>query len=84
MTLKESEKINNDILENAIEWANNRECLPLEPYDIIVLGEHYKIRIPQCFYHFICSENVNHVKTNGAEKTIFKTLDKIRKAILNN
>ncbi|MBN3375733.1 hypothetical protein CF087_17860 [Clostridium botulinum] len=81
MNVEQVEKMNKSILENAIDWANNRDCLPLEQYDIIVIGEYYKIKIPSCFHNFVCSENPNHIETYGAEKTIYKTLDKIVKHI---
>lgn len=84
MTTEEVEKLNNNILENAIDWANERDCLPLEQYDIVVLGEYYHVRIPKCFNKFVSSTNPNCIRLSGAEKTIYKTLDKIRKAILND
>ena len=81
MNIEQIENRNKSIINNAIEWANNRECLPLEQLDIVVIGEYYNIRIPKCFHNFVYSENPNHAKVCGSEKTIFKTLDKIKSTI---
>lgn len=71
--------MNNEfILKNAKLWSKGEECEPLEAIDISVLGEYLDIKIPQCFHHFISSDNPNHIRITGAEKTIFKTLTKIK------
>jgi len=82
MNIEQVENRNNAIIQNAIEWANKRDCLPLEQLDIVVIADYYKIKIPSCFCNFVHSDNVNHIKTYGSEKTIFKTMDKIRNKIL--
>lgn len=82
MTIEEVDKRNNLILENAKLWAKGESCLPLEPIDIVVLGGYLNIRIPNCFHHFMYSDNPNYVSATGAFKTILKTLDKLKKALL--
>ena len=82
MTIIECEKRNKAILQNAIEWANNRVCEPLEQTDVALVGECLKINIPKAFYQFVESKNINEIKACGCHKTIFKTLDKIKNMIL--
>lgn len=84
MDFKQCEARNRAVLLNAIEWANNRECNPLEQFDIVLLGEYLRIPIPVCFNNFVLSDNPDQAKICGAAKTIFKTLDKIKIAILDN
>lgn len=75
-----------DVIANAIEWANSRECNPLKKEDIIILGELLKVRIPQKFDKFEYSNNPNHAKntilTTGGEKIIFNTLSIIKTKLL--
>ena len=74
------------IINNALEWANFRECLPLEHSDIIVLGSYFKVRIPNRFNSFEYSYNPNHARvtadTPQTEKIIFNTLSTLKAKIL--
>ena len=83
MNIQQIENRNQAIIENAKRWANNEDCNPLEQLDILILGEYLKMNIPKCFEKFIYTENRNQAKVYGAEKTIFKTLDKIANKIIN-
>jgi len=78
MNFEQIEKRNKAIMDNAKRWANDEDCLPLYQLDVAILGEVLKIKIPKCFHHFHYSEGPTHIKTTGASKTIWKTLDKIR------
>ena len=75
-----------NIINNALEWANFRECLPLEHSDIIVLGSYFKVRIPNRFNSFEYSYNPNHARvtadTPQTEKIIFNTLSTLKAKIL--
>lgn len=74
------------IINNALEWANFRECLPLEHSDIIALGSYFKVKIPKRFDMFEYSYNPNHVRsiadTPSSEKIIFNTLSTLKAKIL--
>lgn len=82
LNIEQVENRNESIIENAKLWANNEECLPIEPLDIIILGDYFKIKIPSCFHHFVRSECPTTVRASGAFKTIYKVLDKIQQALL--
>lgn len=71
-----------DVIANAIEWANSRECNPLKKEDIIILGELLKVRIPQKFEKFEYSNNPNHARVTGSEKVIFNTLSTLKTKLL--
>ena len=76
-SIERIEKRNREIIENAIEWSNDRECDPLYPIDILIIGDYLDVKIPKCFNRFIESKSRNRIRCTGAEKTIFKTLDRI-------
>lgn len=82
MTLKECENRNQAVLRNAISWAKGEDCLPLTQLDVCIVTEYLDLNLPQCFYHFVESDNVNDVRATGAHKTIFKVLDKIKDKLL--
>lgn len=77
MSIEQIEKRNQDIIRNAKLWATEKECDALRQLDIAILGEYLGIRIPKCFDKFVCSKNRNHAEIFGAERSIFKTLDRI-------
>ena len=74
------------IINNALEWANFRECSPLEHSDIIALCSYFKVKIPKRFDMFEYSYNPNHVRsiadTPSSEKIIFNTLSTLKAKIL--
>ena len=80
-------KTREDIIENALAWANFKECTPLAHEDIIALGEILKHRIPQRFDKFEYSINPNHarntVESTVDEKIIYNTLSNIKTKLLN-
>ena len=84
MNIKQIKKRNKSIIDNAKKWANNENCLPLYQLDVAILGEVLGVRIPKCFHRFHYSEEPTHIKTTGADKTIWKTLDKIRNKLIRS
>lgn len=82
MKLEECERRNKLIVQNGIEWANERECIPLEQLDVAIISEYCSLNVPKCFYNFSYSENINHVVASKCHKSIFRFLDKLRKKIL--
>ncbi len=56
MEIKYIESRNKSIIENAKLWAKGEECLPIEPLDVLILGEVLNIKIPACFHHFVESK----------------------------
>lgn len=84
MNVEQCERRNQAIIENALNWVKGEDCNPLEQLDIAILGEYLNIKIPKCFDNFVYSESRNNIKTYGAEKTIYKTLDKLADALLKS
>lgn len=84
MNVEQCENRNQAIIENALSWAKGEECDPLEQLDIAILGEYLNVRIPKCFDKFVHSESRNSVRLCGAEKTIYKTLDKLADELLES
>ncbi len=82
MTIAECEARNKAIIDNLKLWANGKDCDIIEQFAIAIAGEVYDISIPKAFYHFISSDNPNSCCATGAHKTIFRTLDKIKKVIV--
>ena len=66
------------VLKKAKLWAKGESLEPLYSIEVDLLGEYFNIKIPKCFHHFINSKNPNCIYTTGAERTIFKTLTKIK------
>jgi len=82
MNIEQIEKTKEEIIKNALDWANFRECNPLEQSDILVLGEFLKTRIPKRFEMFEYSNNPNHARVTGGEKIIFNTLSTLKSKLL--
>ena len=70
------------IIANALDWANFRECSPLGKEDIVILGGYLKVRIPKSFEKFEYSNNPNHARVTGSEKVIFNTLSTLKTKLL--
>lgn len=73
-----------ETIYNATNWAKGEECCPIRQIDVFLLGEYLDINIPTQFYKFIESSNRNSVIVTGAEKTIYKTLDKIADKLIKD
>jgi len=82
MTVEQCEKRNIAVLKNAIEWANGRECLPLEQLDVALLGEYLVLNIPTAFYKFCSSSAPQQFSTSGAFKTIANFLKSMQERII--
>ena len=82
MNFEQIEKVYDDTMYNAIEWANERECSPLYQNDIAIIGECLKMSMNKCFYNFESSSSVNNVRATSSHKTIFKQLEKIKNKLL--
>lgn len=83
MTIEQCENRNRAVMRNAIEWANGKDCMELYVLDIFIISEYLDIKIPACFVNnFIATKNINQASVTGAEKTIFKILDKIKIQLL--
>lgn len=83
MSFEQVEERDRLILENAIKWANSRECNPLDITDILALGKYLNVSIPKSFSKFRCSENPNQARVCGCEKIIFRTLNNLKNELLN-
>lgn len=82
MNTEQCEERNKMIIKNPILWAKGEECDPLTQLDILLIGEYVKVNILKCFHHFIRSDKNDCARLTGAERTIFKTLDKLKYALL--
>lgn len=84
MTIQECEKRNAQIIQNAMLWANNEKCEPLEILDVSVIAEVLKINLPACFRNFYNTDRPGNIRAVSSHKTILKTLDKIQDKLLKN
>lgn len=84
MTIEQITKRNKEIMKNALLWAKNENCTPLQQIDISIIGMYLNINIPKCFVYFGESQNPNHVLPVSGYGTIFKTLDSIQKKLLES
>lgn len=77
------ESRNQAIIENAIEWANERACSPIYQEEIAVLSSYLSINVPRVFYNFEYTEKVGQCRATGGFKTIMKFLDRLQREILS-
>ena len=68
------------VIDSAKDWINGEATIGNQ-MELVMIADHYGVRLPVCMYHFQYSENPNHVCATGAFKTIYKTLDKLAAAI---
>ena len=68
------------VIDSAKDWINGEATIGNQ-MELVMIADHYGVRLPACMYHFQYSENPNHVCATGAFKTIYKTLDKLAAAI---
>jgi len=82
MNIEQCERRSKIVVKNGIEWANNRNCYPLEQLDVAIISEYCSLNVPKCFYKFVESIDVNTVKAYGCHKSILNFLNKLQKEIL--
>ena len=80
MTTEQAMKYEDRVLESAKEWVNGESSIDNQ-YELVMIAEKYKVKLPTCMHHFRYSNNPNEVSATGAFKTIFKTMSKLAKAI---
>lgn len=68
------------VLASAKEWVNGEMDIGNQ-MELLMIAEHYGVKLPACMYHFQYSNDPDHVCATGAFKTIYKTLDKLAAAI---
>lgn len=80
MTAEQAMNYERVVIDSAKDWINGEADIGNQ-MELVMIAEHYGVRLPACMYHFQYSENPNHVCATGAFKTIYKTLDKLAAAI---
>lgn len=80
MTEEQAMNYERVVIDSAKDWINGEATIGNQ-MELVMIADHYGVRLPACMYHFQYSENPNHVCATGAFKTIYKTLDKLAAAI---
>lgn len=80
MTTKQAIDYEKAVLASAKEWVNGETDIGSQ-MELLMIAEHYGVKLPACMYHFQYSNDPNHVCATGAFRTIYKTLDKLAAAI---
>lgn len=80
MNTKQAVDYEKIVLASAKDWVNGEADIGNQ-MELLMIAEHYGVKLPACMYHFQYSNDPNHVCTTGAFKTIYKTLDKLAAAI---
>jgi hypothetical protein len=80
MTAEQAMNYERVVIDSAKDWINGEATIGNQ-MELVMIADHYGVRLPACMYHFQYSENPNHVCATGAFKTIYKTLDKLAAAI---
>lgn len=80
MTAEQAMNYERVVIDLAKDWINGEATIGNQ-MELVMIADHYGVRLPACMYHFQYSENPNHVCTTGAFKTIYKTMDKLAVAI---
>lgn len=80
MTAEQAINYERVVIDSAKDWINGEATIGNQ-MELVMIADHYGVRLPACMYHFQYSENPNHVCATGAFKTIYKTLDKLAAAI---
>ena len=80
MTAEQAMNYERVVIDSAKDWINGEATIGNQ-MELVMIADHYGVRLPACMYHFQYSENPNHVCATGAFKTIYRTLDKLAAAI---
>lgn len=81
MTTQQAISYEQAIIDSGMEWVNGESTID-GVEELAILAGNYGVRLPACMYHFVRSDNPNHVSATGAHKTIIKVLDRLKNAIL--
>ena len=81
MNVQEMINYQNAVIESAKDWVKGEAAIDGQE-ELILIADHYNVRLPVCMKHFQYSEAPNWLCATGAHKTILKTLDKLKEAIL--
>lgn len=80
MNTKQAVDYEKIVLASAKDWVNGEMDIGNQ-MELLMIAEHYGVKLPACMYHFQYSNDPDHVCATGAFKTIYKTLDKLAAAI---
>lgn len=80
MTTEQAMNYEKIVIDSAKDWVNGESTIGNQ-MELVMIADHYGVKLPACMYHFMYSDNPNHVCATGAHKTIYKTLDKLATAI---
>ena len=80
MTAEQAMNYERVVIDSAKDWINGEATIGNQ-MELVMIADHYGVRLPACMYHFQYSENPNHLCATGAFKAIYRTLDKLAAAI---
>lgn len=49
--------------------------------ELAIIADYYGVKLPACIHYFLYSDNPEDICATEAFKTIYKTIDKLAKAI---
>ena len=81
MDFKTCKKYTESIIAAAPDWAKGKATID-SPEELVIIASHYNIDLPISCHHFRFSESPEKVTATGAHKTILRTLDGLKRAIL--
>lgn len=80
MITKEALEYEEDVIASAKDWLNGKAPINNQ-MELAIIADHYGVKLPACIHYFRYSDNPNDICATGAFKTIYKTIDKLAKAI---
>lgn len=80
MTTEKSIEYEKVVIESAKDWINGEASIGNQ-IELIMIADHYGVKLPACMHHFQYSNDPNQVCATGAFKTIYKTMNKLAAAI---
>lgn len=80
MTTEEAMQYELDVINSGKYWVEGKSSIN-NRCELLILAEHFNIKLPVCMSRFEYSTSPNDVCATGAHKTIFKVLDKLAIAI---
>lgn len=83
MNFEQCEIRNKNVMLNAIEWANDRECDYITYEEMAIICAYLNITLSKHFHNnFVETSSPNNVRASGAFKSVYKAIDKVRENLL--
>lgn len=81
MTTQQTIDYENKVIESAKGWITGGESIDNQ-MELVMIAEHYNIKLPSYCYHFKYSNNPNDLCCTGAHRSLYKLLDKLKAKII--